>query len=193
MESVYLHSFINVDKWNRARWKGTAFMHDPSGESAPYLAIMFEDIAAGKEIFKEWRDRIGSVDQYEEIRISIIEGEIPGELPGYTVHISSNPLNTAGRAHANGLTYDWKKFAVIGRIKRMTPAPGSPHLGQFKKEMAKHQRYSIIPLSPKGEPLFDLAIGKKEVLFRQPLEITGNDLDAVVFPEHCFDGEKSVH
>jgi len=133
-------------------------MHDPSGESAPYLAIMFEDIAAGKEIFPARR--------------SLRSGGIGSE-------VSTNTR----RFH----------FDHRSRIKRMTPAPGSPHLGQFKKEMAKHQRYSIIPLSPKGERYFDLAIGKKEVLFRQSLEITGNDLDAVVFPEHCFDGEKSVH
>jgi len=100
---VFLQMFIDPVKWDAARWKATAFFHDPKGVKPPCLGIVFDNIETGKEIFSDWRRRLGSVDQYDELRISIVEGEILGMGPGYSVHISSDPNHTVERAKALGI------------------------------------------------------------------------------------------
>ncbi len=184
MADVFIQTLIDVDSWNAAGWLGTAFLHDESGREMPRLGIVFTDIRAGNRIFSGWRERLGAVDEFEELRISIIEGDIVGEDPGYTIHISSNPLNTARRL---GSKVEAPKMIIVSRMHRMTPQPGSPHLGRFKKEFAKHKRYQVIPISAEIQPNFALSIEKTEVHFRQACDIGRTDLDAVIFPEHYFD------
>src|ERR1039457_4020600 len=92
---VFLQMFIDPVKWDAARWKATAFFHDPKGVRPPCLGIVFDNIGTGKQIFSDWLKRLGNVDQYDELRIGIVEGEILGMGPGYSVHISSDPDHTA--------------------------------------------------------------------------------------------------
>jgi len=187
MENLFFQSFIEIDKWNAAGWKGTVFVHDPSGKRAPMIGIQFEDIESGKQIFAEWLRRLGKIDRYEELRISIVEGEILGKGPGYSVHISSDPGQTIKRAAAEGKEIAADLTAVVGRIHRMVPEPGSPHLPRFKRELQKHRQYFFIPVSTTGELLLEYAIGKTEIHLRQASEINRNDVDSLVFPEHYFD------
>jgi hypothetical protein len=193
MADVFFQSFIDVDLWNAAGWKGTALLHDPTGVEAPGLGFMFEDISAGRRIFSGWRERVGKVDEYEELRISIIRGEILGLPSGYSVHVSSNPLHSARRARQQGVALDVQKAIVLSRYMRMTPDPGSPHLGQFEKDFARRRRYLLIPVSPECTPEFEFSIEKREIHFRQASEIKADDVDAAVFPEHYFDNDGRVH
>lgn len=186
--NVFVQSFIDPEEWDAAKWSATAFFHDPSGVRLPCLGIMFENIEAGKRIFASWRERLGNVDQYDELRISIVEGDILGKKSGYSVHVSSDPDHTAMRAKAEGKELDVETALVMGRVHRMTPEPGSPHLRRFKQEFAKHNRYFLIPVSSAAKPEMDFAIGKAEVHFRQASQITKEDVDAVVFPSGYFDG-----
>ena len=73
MDTILFQSFINIEKWDIAKWRATAFLHDPEGVRLPYLGIVFENIEAGKEIFSEWLERLGKVDEFDELRISIVE------------------------------------------------------------------------------------------------------------------------
>src|SRR5579872_1835488 len=99
---VFVQLFIDPEKWDAARWKATAFFHDPSGARPPCLGIVFENIDAGKQIFSDWLKRVTKVDRFDEIRISVVEGEILGQGPGYSVHISSDPDHTAKRPEMLG-------------------------------------------------------------------------------------------
>jgi hypothetical protein len=184
---VFVQSFIDVDKWNSAQWFATAFLHDPEGVLPPYIGLVFQNIDAGREIFAGWIERLGKVDEYEELRISIVEGEILGEAPGYSVHISSDPTHSEKRARANGIELKTDRAVIICRFNRMTPEPGSPHLHCFKQEYQKQGRYFVIPVSAQIEPQFEYAIEKTEIHFRQASTITATDLDAVVFPVGYFD------
>ncbi len=189
MGNMFFQSFIEIDTWNTAGWKGTVFVHDPSGKRAPMIGIQFENIESGKNIFAEWMRRVGKIDLFEELRISIVEGEILGEGPGYSVHISSDPDHTIKRAASEGTAVSADLMAVVSRIHRMVPEPGSPHLPRFKREFQQHGKYFFIPVSPHGELLIDFAIGKTEIHFLQASEIVASDIDSAVFPEHYFDGD----
>jgi hypothetical protein len=86
---------MNLPMWDAARWCATAFVHDTFGERPPCLGIVFEDMEAGRRIFAEWRRLLGRVDKHEQLRIALVEGDIPGKPAGYTVHVSSDPEGEA--------------------------------------------------------------------------------------------------
>jgi hypothetical protein len=186
MDEILLQSFIDVEKWDSAHWTGTSFLHDQRCVEPPCLGLVFKNIEVGKQIFSDWLERLGPVDKYEELRISIVEGEIMGIGEGYSVHISSNPDHTAQRIHSNNLR-DLGSFIVLARVHRMYPSPRSPHLPRFKQEFFRHKRYLLLPVSSDIKPEFGLGIWKSEISFRRASEITATDRDAVVFPEHYFD------
>ena len=189
MSEILFQYFIDVELWDAARWTATAFLHDTDGVRPPCLGLVFENTEAGRKIFSDLRALVGSVDEFEELRVSIVEGEILGEDPGYTVHISSDPLHTEARRRAEGSDLMVDRAIVVSRHHRMIPAPDSPHLAKFKSELRAHGRYSLIPVSSTIQPQFDCAIEKREVHFRQALEITRTDRDAVVLPENYFENE----
>jgi hypothetical protein len=50
----------------------------------------------------QWNVAFGPVDTDEQIRVAIIEGDIPGKRPGYTVHISPDLDRVLGRPSEAG-------------------------------------------------------------------------------------------
>ena len=189
MKQILFQSLIDVDKWNEARWTATAFLHDPDGVKPPCIGLVFENTDAGRAIFKDLLERVGAVDAFEELYVAIIEGEILGEEPGYSVHVSSDPARTQARLRSQGQDLPFEQAIVVSRFHRMIPAPDSPHLGKFKSELQAHGRYALIPVSSDIQPQFDCAIEKKEMYFRQASDITKSDRDAVVLPEKYFENE----
>ena len=75
---------IDVALWNRATWKGVLYA---VGMELPKLVLVFQNRDAATEIFGRWQEIVGNSDDDERIRISIIEGQIPSQPPGYTMHI----------------------------------------------------------------------------------------------------------
>lgn len=185
---ISFQSLIDINLWNTGGWHATVFMHDPEGISPPGMGLVFRDIVAGKQIFADLRTRLGEIDKYEELRISIIEdGEVQLEnTPGYFVHIASNPENTIARLAAEGSPADFEQVCIITRMNRMTPDPGSPHLPRFKKEFSKHGKFFFLPVSPDFQPILDLSIEKTEIHFRKVADLTKTDLDSAVLPEEYF-------
>jgi hypothetical protein len=99
--------FFDPQEWDDATWSGTVFINDLSHMEPPIpgLGIGFADFETGKKIFDGWIKRLGHVDEYDELRVSIIEGPLPSERDGYTVVLSSNPLNTIKRKQQWLLAY----------------------------------------------------------------------------------------
>ncbi len=183
MNELLYQNVIDVPKWDKAKWRAVAFIMDMSGEKIPVLALAFENGSSGKEIFKQWHKQFGDVDEFEELRVSIIEGDIPGENPGYSIVISSNPDHTIKRAQAQGQTVDADKFLIGSRIHRMNPPAGSNNLSMFKKAYAEKKTYLLIPasLSKRGlQPYFELGIVKSEIHFRHIDEVKPDDIESLV-------------
>ena len=174
--SMYVTGPINVDLWNEARWQGTIFFVYEN--TPPVLGLAFRNEKPARQIFEEWHKRYGQGDEFEELRISIIEGEIKGERPGYTVHVSVDFENTVKRYRAAGLAIDGEKsiFAMISRMNRMNPAPGSKYLEYFKEAYRHHKTYILVPgvLSSDDssvKPILELGIFKNTIHFRQASDI----------------------
>ncbi len=174
---------VGSGMWDRAKWRGVVFMGWE--EKAPVMALLFTDSQAAERILKGWVDLVGSRDENELIRIAIIEGDIAGKPPGYTVHIGADvrQLAKTARGDAKG---PGPVVVSATRQQRMVNAQNSPHLAAFKEQYAKHGRFYLTgavmdPVS--GQPLLNPScrIEKRLVHLRRSTEIAlENDLDAIV-------------
>lgn len=180
---LLLSSLIDVDEWNRASWLGVAYLNPYGSPVRPGVGLLFENRAAAVNIFTAWQQRIGPRDRHEELRVSVIEGDIKGQDPGYSVYLTSNVDRIIERAKAEGLSTDGLRIATLGRIHRLGDSGTLP---QFRRHLADAGGvYEILPVivgsGRQLDPLMNLAIEKRQILFRNVSEITDpNDLDGVM-------------
>lgn len=176
---------VDPDLWNQANWRATVFMFPQSGSSLPTLGLGFANESAARQIFQNWRERYGLRDEFEELRVSIIEGDIPGSGPGYSVHVGADVENVFRHFQKLGVLTDGDMLAITSRINRMD-APNSPRLAAFKDAYRIFKTYFLAPvLVDEGgakilKPMLDLRIFKGQIHFRHVNEIGDDDQDRVV-------------
>ncbi|MDZ7616655.1 MAG: hypothetical protein U1E05_06605 [Patescibacteria group bacterium] len=179
-------AFTTHPLWPEAKWSATTYQFHPTGEAPPVMGLVFENVEAGLEIFREAERQMNHEDRFEEIRISIIEGPVPGQehRPGYSVHISADPDALCAHATMNDLVVDPSIVPFLGQWNRHYPVSGSPPmLARFKAEFEKHKEFLLAPTVRRAdgnlymEP--SLGIVKNVILFRQLSDITAPfDTDA---------------
>jgi hypothetical protein len=181
-------AFATNPLWPEAKWSATTYMFHPASEVPPIMGLVFENVEAGLEIFREAERQMNHEDRFEEIRISIIEGAVPGQelRPGYSIHICADPDALAAHATTEDFVVDPSIVPFLGQWNRHYPVPGAPPmLTKFKEEFAKHQEFLIAPTIRRNGQLFmepKLGIIKNAILFRQILDITTpDDVDAAAF------------
>ncbi len=181
---MFLTGCIDVSLWGKAGWSGTFFI--TGGNQPPVFGFLFQDAASALGIFEGWVKRFGIKDEYNEMRITVVEGDIKGEPPGYSVLVSVNPLNIYERADAQGINIPKDHVMIISRVHRMNPAPGSRNLEKFKEEYRKFGCCRLVAVVIEGEAVRvfqEPSIMKQEIVFRQADEITSNDPDAIAKKE----------
>jgi hypothetical protein len=174
---------VDPDLWNKANWRSTVFML--AQNTPPILGLGFANEAAARQIFRDWMERYGSRDEFEELRVSIVEGDIPGRGPGYSVHVGSDVENVFRRYKQLGLMTDGDLLVASSRINRMN-APNSPNLASFKDAYRAFKTYYLAPVivDQAGvkvlKPILDTKILKGKIYFRHVNEIGDDDRDRVV-------------
>jgi hypothetical protein len=179
--------FATHPNWPLANWNATTYQWHPTSEVPPLIGLVFDNQSAGLEIFRDAMKTMNHMDPLDEIRISIIEGLVPGEegRPGYSVHISPDPDAILGRATINDLVMDTQLIPLLGQWNRHYPIPGTPSLlNRFKQEFDRHGEFMLAPVVRRsdGQSYMDYRLGivKKRVDFRMLSEITDEtDLDAL--------------
>lgn len=168
-----VHSIINQQLWDRARWSGLAYGGSPD-IAPPVLALMFMDSGSAKAIFREWKNRFGSFDEKDEIRVLILKG-IDQEHPfHYRGCIGQDP---------DAMELDQTKQTVF--ISRMTTMTVDNHcnLEMFLSEQKKWGGYFIVPsiinAENKPEFLMDLAIAKRKIVIREGWQVGRHDIDSM--------------
>lgn len=185
-KSIFITSIINLDLWNEARWKAMAFLSDPSLSEPPVIGFVFENNAKGNEIFAELRDRFGSKDEKEEIRISFIEKISDTRPQDYKVHIGTDWATLLEKLKENGLNPDDSMVISISRIHEMNPPTNSKNIEVLKHSLSYFKKYFISNfemIDGRLRPNFDHLIEKSNIYFREKSEIVDkkNDPDFVVF------------
>lgn len=186
-------AFATDPRWAEARWSATTFQWHPRSEAPPIMGLVFDNAEAGLAIFREAEGQMNHEDRFEEIRVSIIEGPVPGQeaRPGYSVHICADPEALSAHATFEGFVVDPTIVPFLGQWNRHYPIPGKPSLlARFKEEFEKHKEFMLAPVTRRAdgqlytEPM--LGIIKNVVHFRQLSEITGPedpDAAALVLPQ----------
>ncbi len=176
--------FVVNPLWDEARWNATTFRWHPTSDGPPVMGLCFDNARAAHELFGGWFENHDNNDSLEELRVSIIEGEIPGLPSGYTVHICTTQ-NALARATMEGVVLNAAFMVVLGRMNRMHSAPGAPPLlTRFKQEFQKHNEFLLAPVTRRGDGQLwvdlELGIVKRKIYFRHISEIGENDIDAAV-------------
>jgi hypothetical protein len=157
-------TFSDVMEWHKAKWRATAF--DLRDEALPGLGMGFDNLEAGKRIFKHWIDQIGGDDSSNHIGVSIVEGPIPGEPAGYTVlvYYDTQPID--------------KKSL---HMHRMVSSDGAPNLQRFKAAYAAAGRYRLFPAQVDDNTVTaidaSLSIEKRNIRFLDSSKVKPNEIE----------------
>ena len=184
-KTLFISGFIDVELWDKAGWKGVAFLHDYAFKEPSSLGILFTNKEMAIKIFTGWEKRLGKEDEFNELRISFVEGDVPGEPFGYYVHINSYPQNIVKRVKSNDVDFNIDLMMLVSRIHRMNPPRESKNLQEFKNRFEHFNSYTLIPCvlheGNKIEVIRGLELTKKNVEFRKYSDIKSkNDLDSVL-------------
>jgi hypothetical protein len=186
-------AFTTHPLWAKAKWSATTYKWHPASETPPVMGLVFENVEAGLEIFREAERQMNHEDRFEEIRLSIIEGTVPGQehRPGYSIHICADPDALAAHATFDDFVVDPSIVPFLGQWNRHYPVPGAPRLlARFKEEFETHKEFLLAPAIPRAdgklymEPM--LGIIKNVVFFRQLSDITtpdDTDAAALLLPQ----------
>ncbi|WP_316193011.1 hypothetical protein [Bradyrhizobium sp. SZCCHNRI1029] len=164
-------SIIDINLWNKARWRGTAFFHY-GPPYPPLLGIMYTDKEAGRQIFEAWRKRFGSFDEDDQIRIAILTGVDKSNPYAYRVIVGTQP----------DLDDPTKLLVMTSRFHTMK-ATTSANLDLFIEQHKLAKSYGLVPAFPDSQgrpvPATDLVIGKTQVVVRPAWQVGDNDPDIV--------------
>ena len=175
-------AFTTHPLWQEARWSATTYKWHPTSEAPPIMGLVFDNTEAGLEIFRDAERQMNHEDRFEEIRVSIIEGPVPGEehRPGYSVHICADPEALAAHATAEDFVVDPSIVPFLGQWNRHYPVPGQPNLlERFKREFSKHNEFLLAPVVRRADGMLypepKLGIIKNIVQFRDLSQIVAAD------------------
>jgi len=175
---ISTYTVIDMELWDKAKWKGFGFTFQPNEGIGAFLA--FENIDSAKKIFNNWKKRVGSTDKNELISIIIIKG-INQKNPFWykvMVTINENVLELS--------TLD-KYIQIPSRFHLMTPK-NSQNLDNLINGVNHFKKYKLFPASittdGSVEPFFDKAIFKTSLIVKEAWKIGLNDLTRVVIKEN---------
>jgi|SRR5579862_2817856 len=174
--------FITSPLWDKARWIATTFRWHPTGGAPPVMALCFQNGNSAHELFSKWAESGLSANS---LRVSIIEGEIPGEKFGYSIQICADLAATVAQPMKEGAILDSSTFLLPSRVNRMHPAIGLPPLiPRFRQDYEKHHEFLLAPATYRSNKQLwidvELGIVMSEIHFRNAVEIGENDIDSTV-------------
>lgn len=186
-KNLFITSMIDIEAWNKAVWRGAGFAlgYMP----LPALLLPFVNEKYAIKIFEDWIKIIGRDDKKEDIRIALVEGDVPGETSGYYVVVGNNIDEAMKRAEKGGFSADETMILNVSRIIRANPRDNFQSFNYFKDAYHQYGEYMLMPavLNEKtGEikPLPQYGIHKKQLVYRHISDITENDQDAILLQKN---------
>lgn len=144
-KSMFVTTLIDVDKWNRAMWGGITYMFERESQEPPIMAFTFDNHSNGVRIFEEWKSMAS--DYFDELAISVVEGQDSEGVDGYYVIISTDMDYCVEKMEASGLEVEETLITTISRSNFMQTTIFSNNLNVFKKQFEKLGEYRIAPAS----------------------------------------------
>jgi hypothetical protein len=178
-------SLIRDTLWDRAGWRGTVFISFPGQSVTPAMAIAFDDLDAGKEIFKHWQKELGHEDQSDQLFVGIVRGISRSNPHAYRILLAANPATALSRHKAE------RRIAAIPcRIHRMD-ATTDQNLNRFLEGFENAGKFFLTYCHlPSGSADFeeakpgDVAIVKSTLVVRDAWEIGKRNFEAAAIQPH---------
>lgn len=148
---VKVISVLNLPLWDRARWKGLAYTFPRGGSDIPEMHFLFEDIEAGRKIFRGWLQKFGAVDREDRIALTLVTGVDSANPDWYRLivsHRDADVFDSSGRL-----------FGLSLRAQEMSPLDDR-NLSQFLSRYSRLGRYHIAPMEHRKE--FERMRGKTQ-------------------------------
>lgn len=178
-------SLIRLPLWNKANWRGTAFMTtQPVSSVPPVMGLLFNNPEAGLQIFTYWRQELGEEDQNGRLRVVVVRGISRKRPYAYRVIIGSEPNSDSATATS-------KLITCVSKMCTMEPA-SSQNLERFLEARSAASAFYLAPARARNgsdgteQPEFalHLRIKVRDVHVREAWEIGPQDLDCpAVYPE----------
>jgi hypothetical protein len=174
-------SLINMALWDRAKWSGVVYIWSANPVEEPSLALAFKDGDAGRKIFRELIEKVGTEDGQDRLRISIITGVSRAFPNKYAVVVGSNLPD-------EGETGDSREFVSVSRVHHMDNT-NPMNLRMFQERFGRTKHFRLLPAQLPSEHregvLFNsLEIQKNSIRIIPAWQIGENDLDsAAIGPE----------
>ena len=168
-------SVINQVLWNRAKWKAVLYIWSSNPDEPPYIALGFQDGDAGKAIFRELIEKLGSEDKLNRLRISIITGVSKAFPNKYGVVVGSN-LPDGGESGGG------REIVSISRIHHMNNQ-NPMNLKMFQERFARTGKFRLMPAHWPNEQasptLYNTTtITKSSIRIVPAWQLGDNDLDS---------------
>lgn len=129
---VYSHNtidvdeFIDIDLWDKAKWKGAIYLHSQNPNILPAIFLYFENIDYGNKIFDNWIKKYSKIDGNNDFKIEIIKGIDKHNPAFYRLAIGSNIKNK--------VVTESQLFSYSARIHTMQPN-SLENLNNFEKNL----------------------------------------------------------
>ena len=130
-------SVLNLPLWDAAQWKGLAFTFARYPDDVPEMHFVFDDIEAGRKIFRGWLKRFGTVDRDDTIGLTLVSGVDRDHPDWYRLAV--------GYRDADVLDSGARRLGFSTRYLEMTPCD-SHNLEQFLQRYQRLGRYRIAPM-----------------------------------------------
>ncbi len=167
-------SLIDLPLWEKAGWVGVGYALTPDLSEPPILALAFRNEEAARTIFTQWQAKLGTVDQEEQLRVTLITGVAQERPSSYSIVIGSNfPMPSTPAFH---------HFVCVSRSHRMDVVD-SRNLDSFLARYERIGGYWLAPAkfvseSQLPEFFFDLSIAKRSLRVLPAWKLGRNDPDS---------------
>lgn len=200
-KQVFFSSPIRLELWDKAGWKGAAFVFCEDESVPPIIGLCYQNIAAGKTIFEKWKEEYAEkLDDY--LQITIVEppfsllthssGAYAANGEGYFMLIQPNTDGTIKHIHQSGVNPGNAIIMTIQRWLFIDAVPGDWKRKEFKRRFAEHKKCLILPCgftTSNGNaassliPEFDYALEFRSIRFVEGTSITPDELESVIYHE----------
>ncbi|MCM1221240.1 MAG: hypothetical protein NC548_42850 [Lachnospiraceae bacterium] len=187
-KTLFVSSMIDIETWNKAVWRGAGFVSFQNPNEIPVLLLLYKNEQYATKIFKDWIADIGTVNSKEDIRVALVEGDVPGEASGHYVVIGNNLDEAVKRAEKSRLSIDEMMIINVSRNIRANPTDNFKCYNMFKQCYMNNPIYYLMPAiidesNGRFKLLENLAILKHKIEYRNIKDIKENDIDAILLQQ----------
>lgn len=165
-------SIINNNLWDKAKWSRATFA-SAGPSSTPVFGLIFEDIESGCLIFDNWRQRLGTDDANDVIRLSIIKGVDKNNPLSFIIKVTQS--HESLRAE-----YGNRPFPLFSRLKIFEP-DSHINLELFVREYEGKGEYKLAPIGITAQglkPYLEHSLLKRKFFITEAWKVDSQHEDA---------------